>query len=37
MIVAPFLAFNCQVNEYKTAKLALIRNIVIFEAITKCL
>jgi len=25
------------VNEYKTAKLALIRNIVIFEAITKCL
>jgi len=32
-----FFALNCQVNEYKVAKLALIRNIVIFEAITKCL
>jgi len=34
-----FSALNCQVNEYKTAKPASIRNIVtvIFEAIARCL
>jgi len=32
-----FSALNCQVNEYQTAKPALIRDTVIFEAIAKCL
>jgi len=36
MTVDCFSALNCQVNEYKTAKPALIRNIVIYEAIAKC-
>jgi len=35
MTVALFSALNCQVNEYKTAKPALIRDIVIFEATAK--
>ena len=33
----PFSALNCQVNEYKTAKPASIPDIVILEAIAKCL
>ena len=36
-IFAPFSELNCQVNKFKTAKAALIRNIIILEAIAKYL